>query len=58
MPPDMGNGKICYVEIPATDIERSSAFYRDVFGWKLRKRGDGAIAFDENCARDQSCKAD
>jgi|SRR5689334_1814869 predicted enzyme related to lactoylglutathione lyase len=47
MPPDMGNGKICYVEIPATDIERSSAFYRDVFGWKLRKRGDGAIAFDD-----------
>ena len=47
MPPSMGNGKICYVEIPATDIARSSAFYRDVFGWTLRKRGDGAIAFDD-----------
>ena len=47
MPPSMGNGKICYIEIPATDIARSSAFYRDVFGWTLRKRGDGAIAFDD-----------
>src|SRR6266545_3072570 len=28
MSPTYGNGKICYVEIPATDIERSAAFYR------------------------------
>jgi predicted enzyme related to lactoylglutathione lyase len=41
------NGKICYMEIPAADIQASSAFYSKVFGWKLRKRGDGAIAFDD-----------
>jgi len=41
------NGKICYLEIPATDIARSSTFYGAAFGWKLRKRGDGAIAFDD-----------
>ena len=41
------NGKICYVEIPATDIARSAEFYRAVFGWQIRTRGDGATAFDD-----------
>jgi predicted enzyme related to lactoylglutathione lyase len=43
----MGNGKICYLEIPALDIEKSAAFYRGVFGWETRRRGDGALAFDD-----------
>lgn len=47
MPPAYGNGKICYIEIPATDIRRSSEFYHAVFGWALRTRGDGAVAFDD-----------
>ena len=47
MPPTIGNGKICYLEIPALDIQRSAEFYRAVFGWKIRKRGDGALAFDD-----------
>lgn len=47
MPPTTGNGKICYVEIPATDIEASAQFYQRVFGWNLRRRGDGATAFDD-----------
>lgn len=47
MPPTYGNGKICYVEIPTTDISRSVEFYQSVFGWQTRKRGDGAIAFDD-----------
>src|ERR1700690_3807694 len=41
------NGKICYIEIPATDIARSAEFYSRVFGWDIRKRGDGATAFDD-----------
>ncbi len=41
------NGKICYIEIPATDIDRSSEFYRAVFGWNVRQRGDGHKAFDD-----------
>jgi len=47
MSPTLGNGKICYVEMPATDIARSANFYQKVFGWKIRKRGDGATAFDD-----------
>jgi predicted enzyme related to lactoylglutathione lyase len=45
--PTQTNGKICYVEIPATDIDRSAAFYEEVFGWGIRRRGDGAVAFDD-----------
>jgi uncharacterized protein len=47
MPPTSRNGKICYLEIPATDVRRSADFYVAVFGWQLRTRGDGAIAFDD-----------
>lgn len=47
MPPDHGNGKICYVEIPATDIARSAEFYTQAFGWKTRTRGNGSLAFDD-----------
>lgn len=47
MPPTIGNGKICYVEVPATDVARSAEFYHQVFGWKIRRRGDGATAFDD-----------
>jgi predicted enzyme related to lactoylglutathione lyase len=43
----MTNGKICYLEIPATDVGRSAEFYGKVFGWQLRQRGDGSTAFDD-----------
>ena len=45
--PTYGNGKICYIEMAATDVDRSAAFYKAVFGWNIRKRGDGAMAFDD-----------
>jgi predicted enzyme related to lactoylglutathione lyase len=45
--PTLTNGKICYIEIPATDIARSAAFYEKVFGWGIRQRGDGSTAFDD-----------
>jgi len=45
--PIYGNGKICYIDIPAADIKISTAFYKDVFGWNIRTRGDGSIAFDD-----------
>ena len=47
MPPTFGNGKICYIEIPATDIARSAEFYKRVFGWSIRSRGDGSVSFDD-----------
>jgi predicted enzyme related to lactoylglutathione lyase len=46
-PPRNATGKICYIEIPATDIRRSADFYARAFGWKTRQRGDGALAFDD-----------
>ncbi len=47
MPPTLGNGKICYIEMPAIDVARSAAFYSKVFGWNVRTRGDGRTAFDD-----------
>ena len=47
MPPTPANGKICYVEIPSLDADRSADFYRTVFGWSIRRRGDGKTAFDD-----------
>jgi hypothetical protein len=47
MPLTRANGKICYLEIPATDLSRSIAFYQAVFGWQIRRRGDGSTAFDD-----------
>ena len=47
MAPTRANGKICYLEIPTSDIDRSVRFYQSVFGWETRRRGDGAVAFDD-----------
>ena len=47
MSPTSTNGKVCYIEIPATDVQRSAKFYEDVFGWGIRQRGDGSTAFDD-----------
>jgi hypothetical protein len=46
----MPHGKICYVEIPAKTAEASAEFYSSIFGWKVRKRGDGELAFDDTGA--------
>ena len=47
MPPTRANGKICYLEIPALDARRSADFYSQIFGWTIRVRGDGHLAFDD-----------
>jgi predicted enzyme related to lactoylglutathione lyase len=47
MPPTLGNGKICYIEMPSKDVEQSSKFYAAVFGWNIRRRGDGSVSFDD-----------
>ncbi len=39
---------MCYIEIPAIDIQRSSGFYAAVFGWHLRQRNNGSVAFDDS----------
>src|SRR5689334_8207951 len=43
----MSHGKICYLEIPAMTAEASADFYSSIFGWTVRKRGDGELAFDD-----------
>jgi hypothetical protein len=45
--PTSANGKICYIEIPATDVLESASFYKKIFGWHIRERSDGHIAFDD-----------
>ena len=47
MPPAIGNGKICFIQIPTTDIARSADFYKSVFGWNIRQRADSRTAFDD-----------
>jgi uncharacterized protein len=44
----MPHGKICYLEIPANTAEASADFYRSIFGWTIRRRGDGELAFDDS----------
>jgi predicted enzyme related to lactoylglutathione lyase len=46
-PPTRANGKVCYIEIPATDVRLSARFYEQVFGWRIRQRSDGHVAFDD-----------
>jgi uncharacterized protein len=53
--PTYGNGKICYIEMAAFDVELSSAFYKEVFGWNIRTRGDGAVAFDDGVGEVSGC---
>jgi len=47
MAPPMASGKICYIEMPSRDIAGSESFYKKVFGWNIRRRGDGSVAFDD-----------
>lgn len=44
----MSHGKICYLEIPAKTAAASAQFYSNIFGWTVRPRGDGELAFDDS----------
>jgi predicted enzyme related to lactoylglutathione lyase len=46
--PTFGNGKICYLEIPASDIKQSAEFYRNAFGWNIRADSEGNTSFDDS----------
>ncbi len=43
----MPHGKICSLEIPANRAEDAANFYATIFGWTVRPRGDGNLAFDD-----------
>jgi len=51
MSPTLTDGKICYIEIPATDVVRSADFYHSVFGWNIKQRRDGATAFEDRVSQ-------
>ena len=40
------HGRLSYLEIPATDLGRSAAFYEGVFGWRVDWRGSDDARFD------------
>jgi uncharacterized protein len=42
----LANGEVCYIEIPAGDINSSARFYKEVFG-RIRQHDGGHIAFDD-----------
>lgn len=46
-PPTIRSGKICYLEIPAVDVQSSARFYERAFGWTIRHRGTGRPSFDD-----------
>ena len=31
----MPHGDITHIDIPVTDLDQASAFYRDLFGWQI-----------------------
>jgi hypothetical protein len=39
------NGSLSYLHIPAVDLQRSAAFYRDVLGWDIRNADTGRPGF-------------
>lgn len=50
-PPAPVYDRFCYIELPATDIQVSAAFYGAVFNWNIRQRSDGHQAFDDGSGR-------
>lgn len=41
------NGRIDYIEFPATDIARTKAFYSAAFGWKFTDYGPDYSSFED-----------
>ncbi len=39
--------RLCYLEIPAIDVQQSATFYENVFGWNIRNRDGGRPSFDD-----------
>lgn len=39
--------RLCYLEIPAVDVQQSAAFYEKVFGWNIRHRDTSRPSFDD-----------
>jgi len=46
-PPTFRTGKICYLEIPARDVQEAATFYERAFGWNIRFRDTDRPSFDD-----------
>jgi len=46
-PPTLRTGKLCYLEIPALDVQQSAEFYERVFGWNIRFGDTDRPSFDD-----------
>jgi uncharacterized protein len=33
----MSHGQLCYLQIPALDVQTSAAFYEKIFGWRIER---------------------
>ena len=41
------NGRIDYIEFPATDVAKTKAFYQQIFGWKFTDYGPDYTSFED-----------
>ena len=42
-----GEGRVDYVEIPATDIDKVRAFFEQLFGWEFQEWGPDYYSFND-----------
>jgi predicted enzyme related to lactoylglutathione lyase len=42
-----GHGRLAYIQIPALDVNESAAFYKDIFGWKIRGGSPEHLSFTD-----------
>jgi len=47
MQPAENDGRVDYLEFPATDIAKSKAFFHSVFGWKFTDYGPDYTSFED-----------
>lgn len=45
---DQPIGRVMYLLIPSDDPQISADFYAKVFGWRIRTRSDGTLAFEDS----------
>ncbi|MBT8380650.1 MAG: VOC family protein [Ignavibacteria bacterium] len=44
----MPNSLIAHVEIPSTDLRRSSDFFKNIFGWDFKPFGNGYLLYNNH----------
>lgn len=44
----MSNPLISHIEIPSTDLNKSSEFFKNVFGWEFKPFGNGYLLFNNH----------